>query len=229
MLEYMFAKRPLLHTLLICLAVFVYLAADVTLGGPLSAMDPQVTESFVASRGQMPTDLAFIFTSLGSTPVMVGLGLVVVVILVLEQHRDWALWFFLVNASGYFVSHGAKLVFARQRPDQALLLADPETTFSFPSGHSFSAAAFFGALTLLVAASSRARSRKIMVSAVFLLVATAIGLSRIYLAYHWLTDVLGGWALGFAWVAVGGLVLRASVLRGNPADATPRTGQLTQS
>ncbi|HET7720735.1 MAG TPA: phosphatase PAP2 family protein, partial [Acidimicrobiales bacterium] len=33
-------------------------------------------------------------------------------------------------------------------------------------------------------------------------IATLIGLSRLSLAVHWLTDVLGGWALGTLWFAV---------------------------
>jgi len=50
------------------------------------------------------------------------------------------------------------------------------------------------------------------------LVTIAVGASRLYLGAHWLTDVLGGYALGAAWVA---LVVAISLLR-IPGHAGPR-------
>lgn len=94
-----------------------------------------------------------------------------------------------------------KLVFRRARPD----LFDPLTRaigFSFPSGHSTLSAVFYGAVAGLAAASCR--SRRCAARALFLgfFATVLIGLSRIALGVHWPTDVLGGWSLGFGWLAL---------------------------
>jgi undecaprenyl-diphosphatase len=107
-----------------------------------------------------------------------------------------------------------KQVFRRARPD----LFDPLTRaigFSFPSGHSTLSAVFYGAVAGLAAASCR--SKRCSARALFLgFFATAlIGLSRIALGVHWPTDVLGGWSLGFGWLALvfGVAEARARTLR----------------
>ncbi len=94
-----------------------------------------------------------------------------------------------------------KQVFRRARPD----LFDPLTRaigFSFPSGHSTLSAVFYGAVAGLAAASCR--SKRCAARALFLgfFATSLIGLSRIALGVHWPTDVLGGWALGFGWLAL---------------------------
>ncbi|HKB70211.1 MAG TPA: phosphatase PAP2 family protein [Thermoanaerobaculia bacterium] len=94
-----------------------------------------------------------------------------------------------------------KRLFHRARPD----LFDPLANaigFSFPSGHSALAAAFFGSVAGLAAASSkRGRHAAVYlacgVAAVFL-----VGFSRVALGVHWPTDVLAGWAVGFGWLAL---------------------------
>ena len=74
-----------------------------------------------------------------------------------------------------------------------------ETSFSFPSGHSSVAIAFYGALALVLARLlPRWRARLALALAAAALVAV-IGLSRLYLGVHYLSDVLAGFAAGLAW------------------------------
>jgi membrane-associated phospholipid phosphatase len=91
---------------------------------------------------------------------------------------------------------------------------------SFPSGHSTSAIAVWGMLAFLLALRASPRTRKgLLVGAVVLTV--AIGASRIYIGAHWLTDIIGSYALGGAWLA-GLLPLDLSMRR-------PARGRLPRS
>ncbi len=112
------------------------------------------------------------------------------------------LWAFLLAVGGAAIwVLLLKEFFRRARPDlfEPFTLA---TGFSFPSGHSTLSAAFYGSLAGLAAASCRskrcaARALSLGLGAILL-----IGFSRIALGVHWPTDVLGGWSLGFGWLAL---------------------------
>ena len=94
-----------------------------------------------------------------------------------------------------------KRVFHRARPG----LFDPLTAavgYSFPSGHSAVSAAFFGSVAGLAAASAKKRSHAIAWLGAGFAAILLVGCSRVALGVHWLTDVLGGWTIGFAWLAL---------------------------
>ena len=59
-------------------------------------------------------------------------------------------------------------------------------------------------VALLTRGTLQTRARSWVVSAAGLVVVVAVGVSRVYLGYHWMTDVLGGWAVGSALVAAQG-------------------------
>ena len=87
---------------------------------------------------------------------------------------------------------------------------------SFPSGHSTTAAAFYAAAALLLGRRRRPRARA-LVTGIAVGLAVAVASSRVLLDVHWLTDVIGGLALGWAWfalcrVAFGGRLLRFGVV-----------------
>jgi undecaprenyl-diphosphatase len=83
---------------------------------------------------------------------------------------------------------------------------------SFPSGHSSTAAAFWAAAALVAGRWAGARGQAVLVG---LAVAIAVGVaaSRVLLDVHWLTDVLGGLALGWAWFAACALAFGGRLLR----------------
>ena len=97
---------------------------------------------------------------------------------------------------------GLKYFFARARPD---VLTEPLTSFSFPSGHSSAAFAFFLVLGILAGRGQPGRLRLTWLL-LACLPALAIALSRVYLGVHWPTDILAG-ALLAGGIASAGLAL----------------------
>jgi len=122
------------------------------------------------------------------------------------------------------VSTVLKAVIARPRPsDESMVVAGVERSFSFPSGHTI------GAATLVLVGGylvwHRHHSARVLAvwAAASVVVVVAVAGSRLYLGYHFLTDVLAGLALA---VAVLGVVVTVSRLhdvaaRGRQAVATP--------
>lgn len=93
----------------------------------------------------------------------------------------------------------------RPRPSLTHRLVE-ELTFSFPSGHSTSTAAFCTALFLTAYPALTQRGRRALGVALGVLAVT-IGFSRIYVGVHWASDVVGGLALGLAIACLVHLVL----------------------
>jgi undecaprenyl-diphosphatase len=119
-----------------------------------------------------------------------------------------------------YVTNTIKDVIDRVRPtiDAGAASLGP----SFPSGHSAGAAACFAAMALVL---GRGRSRRahawLAGGAVF--VAVAVATSRVLLGVHWLSDVIGGLALGWAWFALCAIAFGGRMLRfGAAVEAAER-------
>jgi membrane-associated phospholipid phosphatase len=106
----------------------------------------------------------------------------------------------------------AKAAYDRDRPASGLVDADDA---AYPSGHTAYAVALVACATVLVRAGMGWAVRFAAVSVAIALVAV-VGLTRVYLRVHHLTDVLGGAALDMAlWALVGTLALVAGYVRHN--------------
>jgi undecaprenyl-diphosphatase len=126
--------------------------------------------------------------------------------LVLVRRRDPLAWRFPVIMLGATVSEWiVKWLVARPRPRGS--------PTAFPSGHVFTSVAFFGGVVYLLWTRDVARPWRIVGTAACLVVIVGVALSRVYLRFHWVTDVLGGVAGGTAYLLIT-LVLADRPVRG---------------
>ena len=166
------------------------------------------------------TDAAKIVTVLGSTDVNVPLALVAAAILAVR--RRWAEAAVLVAAVAIIYIGVAEIQDATARPRPAHPLVSASGS-SFPSGHAAHAMIFpWLALTITV----RVRPGITGGSSLFILgiaLAAVVGLSRVYLHVHYLSDVSAGWALGAAaFAACGAVAMVITHLRQNLAGDARR-------
>jgi membrane-associated phospholipid phosphatase len=138
-------------------------------------------------------------TELGSTPVVATLlGLAVIGLLWKGRRREVA--FLVVAIAGSVaLNQSLKLVFQRPRPQLEWAQAPPE--FSFPSGHAMNSLVFYLALALIVRI-VWGRRAGLVAACVAAGLAVLVGVSRIYLGYHYLTDVVAGFLAGLLWLLV---------------------------
>ena len=179
---------------------FGALLQDVLARDELERVDQPVAVFFVAHREAWLTRVLQDLTNLGSIQILLPLLLVVGVGWWLRR-RTWRPLLLLVAAfvGGDLAFNAVKELVRRPRPP-AFILLKPVAGPSFPSGHATQAVAVYGMLAALAAATTPRWSRKVAAWAAAVVVVGLVGLSRLYLGAHWLTDVLAGFALGAAWL-----------------------------
>lgn len=112
--------------------------------------------------------------------------------------RKLALFLAVTCIGGGIIDTIVKVAVGRPRPevDEPIITAFSK---SFPSGHSMQAVVCYGALLLVFLPLLKGVWRRVAVGATVMLV-VLIGFSRLSLGVHYITDVLGGYALGAAWL-----------------------------
>ncbi|WP_147680196.1 phosphatase PAP2 family protein [Actinomyces ruminicola] len=186
-------------------AVFVWLAVTTESGRSLAAHDPAVTAWAVSLRHELITAVAWMFTHLGGTLGLTALTVLTCALLLLRGLRRHALVLAGAMIGSSLLTVLLKIIFARSRPSTSLLLGQPASSWSFPSGHSFNTGVFMGVLAGFVLFSTTAPARKALAATAASAVIVLVGLSRVYLAYHWLTDVLAGWSIALVWLCAVGV------------------------
>lgn len=123
--------------------------------------------------------------------------ILVLAILLIYQHKKKqsreGIYFVTFAILSYIISAILKILFQRERPNIQQLIEI--TGFSFPSGHAYMSMVVYGYIIYLVNKNAKGKKRKITISLLSLLV-FLIGVSRIYLGVHYVTDILFGYGLG---------------------------------
>jgi undecaprenyl-diphosphatase len=177
----------------------------------LSGVDGSVANWGNRHATRFSTDGLKLVTDLGETWMAIVVGVAVVVVEMRTTRNRWVVAFLLLVVVGdKLLTSGVKHLVDRVRPDLNPVAATLGP--SFPSGHSSTAAALWAATALIAARWLGRRAYPVLV-ALAVGIAVAVAASRVLLDVHWLTDVIAGLALGWAWfaacaVAFGGRVLR---------------------
>lgn len=170
-------------------------------------------------------------TQLGGIYVVVGLCVLLAVAETLRQRSVWVVLFIVAVMGGEeILTLSVKQLADRVRPtfNPAAATLGP----SFPSGHSATAAAFYATAALLIGR-WRPRSIRAVITGLAAGIAVGVAATRVLLDVHWLTDVVAGLSLGWAWFAVcaiafGGRILRFGAAAETAADAAERTASPTK-
>jgi membrane-associated phospholipid phosphatase len=166
----------------------------------LRSIDSTAAEFGNRHASHLSTHLLTWVTDLGDWPVFPLIGVVVVL---LETRRRPSLYvvpfLVIVWAGNWAATTAIKDLVDRARPTLNPLAVTLGP--SFPSGHSSTSASFYAALALVLSRGRSARTRALLVGAA-VAIAVAVASSRVLLDDHWLTDVVAGLALGWAWFAV---------------------------
>lgn len=169
----------------------------------IAGLDQPALDLAISTRSSIGNDVATAYTNVGGTIGMPILATVVALGLAFRW-RQWAPITLIAATAVGSVSLTliGKAVVGRSRPPLNEAVPPYEPGASFPSGHSLSSVALGGIVVyLLIRRQERlvTRTLTVVVGGLF---ALTMGLTRVYLGQHWLTDVLAAWMVGLAWLAV---------------------------
>jgi membrane-associated phospholipid phosphatase len=201
-------------TLLLTLAIGAAIAFALSLGA-VGVYDAVTDEDGVAGIDRPLLDAiltirnpgvdAFItgFTDLAGT---VGMPLIAVLTLVVLglRRRSWTPVVLIVAAGlgSLLMTVAGKVLIGRDRPPITDAVPPYEVSASFPSGHTLNAVAILGIIAYLLVLRRRSPWARALIIAAAVVVSLLVAASRVYLGHHWVTDVVAGWLLGAAWLAL---------------------------
>lgn len=151
-----------------------------------------------AYASPLATSVADVVTTLGSVLFLSIAFAVALIALSLARLRREVIRLTTVMAGAIGLENGMKYGIHRVRPDP-FFGVDP-TTYSFPSGHALLSLCFYFTLAAMLVRHRRGVGRY-AIRAAGLVLAAAIGLSRVYLGVHYPTDVIAGFLTGALWIA----------------------------
>ena len=164
--------------------------------GTFFQLDLRINTYLIREANPGLTGFLGIITYLGSIYLVVMVAVIVGVILLIRKNWWCLLSLFLAIGIGQAVVNIIKVAFRRPRPETEMYVF----SYSFPSGHTFSATVIYGFCIYLTFRFIRNATVKWIVSALLSLLILLIGFSRVYLGVHWFSDALAGYVTGLAWL-----------------------------
>ena len=179
-------------------AGFALVLSAVTDASGLARLDSRAHAALIDLFGRDP-DAGLAVTWFGNNWTLVTGVVLVSAALLVARRPDLTLRVILASGGGGLVIKGLKALFSRERPLDKLV---PAEGYSFPSGHAFASTVFYGMMVYLVWRLTENRAARVAAAVIGPLMFLVVGLTRVYLNVHYLTDVVAGWLGGLAWLTL---------------------------
>lgn len=166
--------------------------------GGAEAFDRTVAQFIQQFRSPALTGRIMEISALGSAPVLVVLALLAYSVILRARDRLGLLHLSVALVGASVLSRLLQGLFERERPEGLLPLI-VVTPGSFPSAHSFGAAACYATFAFFYARYAPGLAAEVVCYVVAAVIVLLIGATRVYLGAHHATDVLAGLAAGAAW------------------------------
>ena len=179
---------------------FSEIAEEIGPATPQVAFDQQLAGWFNRQAHPTLTTAAQAISLLGSVAFLSAISVCLGIYFAVRSRWNRFVALALTMLGGSLLNIVLKHFFQRQRP----VLENPLvtlTSFAFPSGHTMGATLLYGILTLIALRFVKTPWQRVALIVTAISLIALIGLTRIYLGAHFLTDVLAAFAIGSAWLA----------------------------
>lgn len=186
-------------------AVFVWIfggiTEDVLTGDPLAKVDQWVLQNVLYFRTPEVTKIMIIFTHLAGEISITAGSLCLVIYFLFKKRFDYLIAYISAILGGSILVFVLKAAIHRIRPVTVTSLINAGG-WSFPSGHAMMSVIFYGMTLYFTIRHMRSWEFRIFMVMAAGFVVFLLGVSRIYLEVHYLSDVLAGYAGGLFWLTV---------------------------
>lgn len=172
-------------------------------GDGVAGLDRPVLDQAIAWRHPTLDTALTGFTHLGGPVGMSIIASLIIIAMTVRWRRRTPLVIMGLGVGGALVlTVVGKSLVDRARPPIVDAVPPYESSPSFPSGHALNSTVIAGLIAYLIARHLVTRLARVLTGVAAGIWAVAMGLSRVFLGHHWLTDVMFGWLVGLAWLAV---------------------------
>jgi membrane-associated phospholipid phosphatase len=176
---------------------------SVTESDGIAGLDRPMLQVAVRARSPFLDALVTGYTDIAGPIGMPILAIAAILFLTIRR-KSWtpAILIAAAGLGSLLMTIAGKGIIGRDRPPLADAVPPYDYSPSFPSGHTLNAIVIAGVIAYLLVLRQRSAGTRVLTISVAALFALTIGLSRVFLGHHWFTDVLAGWTLGGAWLAM---------------------------
>lgn len=164
--------------------------------------DTAFAMSIADDRSPAPIAFFSLVTKFGDVAVVIAISILACLFFIRTRHRAYVPTLIFISLGSALSVAALKVYFAIARPESPIALMTLDS-FSFPSGHSAAAVTLYGFMLYLAVGVGHMSVFRKFAALVLAILIILIGVSRLYLGVHYPSDIIGGYFVGFLWLAIG--------------------------